>query len=75
MERISRRERRAIQGARDRVMREKGCPTEFVCCGACDYVIKVYPEEDGPTKTCPRCGWTRHVVGGSWNLRDLDNVR
>ena len=75
MERISRKERRLIQAVRDRVMREKGCPVEFVCCAVCDYLIKVYPEEDGPTKACPRCGWTRHVVGGSWSWRALANAR
>ena len=49
MERISRKERRLVQGARDRIMRDKRCPIEFVCCGACDYLIKVYLGEDGPT--------------------------
>ena len=47
MERISRKERRLVQGARDRIMRDKRCPIEFVCCGACDYLIKVYLGEDG----------------------------
>ena len=65
MERISRKERRLVQGARDRIMRDQRCPIEFVCCGACDYLIKVYLGEDGPTKACPRCAWTRHVMGGS----------
>ena len=65
MERISRKERRLVQGARDRIMRDKRCPIEFVCCGACDYLIKAYLGEDGPTKACPRCAWTRHVMGGS----------
>ena len=54
-----------VQGARDRIMRDKRCPIEFGCCGACDYLIKVYLGEDGPTKACPRCAWTRHVMGGS----------
>ena len=75
MERLSRKERREIQAARDRVKREKVCPVEFACCGACDYLIKVYPEEDGPTKACPGCGWTRHVMGGSWGWRVLANAR
>ncbi len=75
MERISRKERRAIQGACDRAKRENGCPVEFACCGACDYLIKVYLGEDGPTKECPRCGWNRHVMGGSWGLQATANVR
>ena len=75
MERISRKERRLNQGARDRVMREKGCPIEFACCGACDYLIRVYPGEDGATKACSRCGWARHALGGSWGWRGLASVR
>ncbi len=71
---LSRRERRANQGARERSKREKLSPVEFACCGACDYLIKVYLGEDGPTKVCPRCGWTRHAKGGSWGWRALANV-
>ncbi len=69
MERLSRKERRLNQGARDRAMRERGSPVEFVCCGDCDYLIKVYLGEDGSAKACPRCGWNRHVMGGSWGWR------
>ena len=43
MGRISRQKRRLVQGARDRVMREKGCPIEFVCCGVCDYLFQTVP--------------------------------
>jgi uncharacterized paraquat-inducible protein A len=74
MERTFRKERRLLQGGRDRVMREKCCPVELVCCGVCDYLIKVYLGENGPTKACPRCGWTRHLMGGSWRWRPLVNV-
>ncbi len=42
-----------VQGARDRIMRDKRCPIEFVCCGACDYLIKVYLGEDGQRKPAP----------------------
>ena len=75
MERETRKERREIQGACDCVKEEKGCPVEFASCGACDYLIKVYPGEHGPTKTCPRCGWTRHAMGGNWGWRALANAR
>ena len=75
MKRISRKERRLNQGARDRLQRERCRPVEFACCGACDYLIEVYLGEDGPTKACPRCGWNRHVMGGSWGWRGLANVR
>ncbi len=75
MERTSRKERRLIQGARDRVIREKGSPIEVVCCGVCDYLIKVYLGENGPTKACPRCAWSRHVMGGSWSWRTPADVR
>ena len=71
MERLSRKERRAIQSDRDRVLREKGSPVEFAWCGVCDYLIGVYLGEDGPTKACPRCGWTHHAMGGSWGWRGL----
>ena len=74
MEPLSRKERRAIQSACDRVRRERELPVEFACCGVCDYLIKVYRKEDGPTKAYPRCGWTRHVMGGSWGWRALANV-
>ncbi len=53
----------------------KGAPLNIACCGACDYLIKVYLGEDGPTKVCPRCSWTRHVMGGSWGYRTLADVR
>ncbi len=55
-----------MQGALDRVKREKGRPVEFAWCGACEYLIKVYLGEEGPTKACHRCGWNRHAMGGSW---------
>ena len=74
MERLSRKERRAIQSARDRARREREQPVEFACCGACDYLIKVYLGEDGTAKPCPRCGWNRHVMGGSWGWRALANA-
>ena len=73
MERLSRNERRSIQAARDRARRERDQPVEFACCGACDYLIKVYPGEDGLAKACPRCGWNCHVMGGSWAWRALAN--
>jgi uncharacterized paraquat-inducible protein A len=69
MQRLSRKERRELQRARDRCRREQDPPIEFACCGRCDYLIKVYRGEDGPTKACPRCGWSRHVRGGSWDWR------
>ena len=75
MERLTRKERRLNQGARDRARRESRCPVEFACCGVCYYLIEVYLGEDGPTKACPRCGWTRHVMGGSWGWRWLAGVR
>ena len=75
MERPTRKERRAMQSARDRARREEVTPVEFACCGACDYLIKVYQGEDGPTKPCPRCGWDHHVMGGSWNWRALASIR
>ena len=71
MERLSRKERRAIQAARDRARREREQPVEFACCGACDYLINVYLGEDGPAKACPRCGWNRHMMGGSRAWRAL----
>jgi uncharacterized paraquat-inducible protein A len=74
MEQLSRKERRLIQGTRDRFKRDKGRPDEFACCGMCDYLIQVYRDEDGPTKACPRCAWDRHVMGGSWGWRALANV-
>lgn len=74
MERLSRKERRAIQSARERAKREMEQPVEFACCGACDYLIKVYQGEYGPTMPCPRCGWNRHLMGGSWNWRALADV-
>ena len=74
MECLSRSERRSIQAARDRTRRGSAEPVEFACCGGCDYLIKVYLGEDGPTKACPRCGWTRHLMGGSWNWRSLANA-
>ena len=74
MERKTRKQRREKQGACDRNKREKGCPVEFACCGACDFLIEVYQGEDGPTKACPQCGWTSHVMGGSWGWRGLANV-
>lgn len=75
MERTSRRDRRLIQGASDRIVREMASPVEFACCGACANLIEVYPGEDGPTKPCPRCAWTRYSIGGSWGWRDSANVR
>lgn len=74
MEFLSRRERRLNQAARDRARRDRNEPVEFAHCGSCDYLIKVYLGEDGPTKDCLRCGWTRHVMGGSWSWRSLANV-
>ena len=74
MERLSRKDRRAIQAVRDRARRERGQPVEFVCCGACDYLIRVYLGEEGPAKACPRCGWNTHVMGGSWAWRALANA-
>ena len=74
MERLSRKERRAVQSERDRRRRQKVCPVEFAWCGACDYLIKVYRGEDGPTKPCPRCGWNRHRMGVSWEWRALVNT-
>ena len=64
MERMSRRERRTIQGALDRIRRERVCPVEMACCGVCDYLIRVYLGEDGLTKACPRCSRNRQLVGG-----------
>ncbi len=75
MGRLTGRERRVIQAAHDRISREKADPVEFACCGNCDYLIKVYEGEDGPTKPCPRCHWNRHRMGGSWNWRWLVNAR
>ena len=71
MERLSQRERRTMQSARERDRRSREEPVEFACCGACDYLIKVYRGEDGPTKPCPRCRWNRHLMGGSWGWRGL----
>ncbi len=71
MEHLSRKDRRAIQAARDRIRRERGQPVEFANCGACDYLIRVYLGEDGPAKACPRCGWSNHMMGGSWAWRAL----
>ena len=67
MERMTRKERRAMQAAREQAKREEEEPVEFACCGACDCLIKVYQGEHGPTKPCPRCGWSRNLMGGSWN--------
>jgi uncharacterized paraquat-inducible protein A len=75
MARLTRKERRAIQSARDRTRREEANPVEFACCGACEYLIKVYQGEHGPTKPCPRCDWDRHVMGGRWNWRALASIR
>ena len=75
MERPNRKTRRANQVGRHRVVMEYEQPVEFACCGSCDHLIKVYQGEDGPTKPCPRCGWNRHLMGGSWNWRGLANVR
>jgi len=74
MEHLSRKDRRAIQAARDRNRRERGQPVEFACCGACDYLIRVYLGEDGPAKACPRCGWSSHKMGGTWTWRALVNA-
>ena len=74
MERISRKERRLVQGARDRIMRDKRCPIEFACCGACDYLIRVCLGENGRAKACPQCGWNLHVMGGRWAWRALANA-
>ncbi len=74
MERLSRKVSRAQQGARDRARRQRRQPIEFACCGACDYLIQVYLGEDGSNKPCPRCGWNRHRMGGSWDCRALATV-
>jgi hypothetical protein len=62
-------------GPGPRQERKGANPVEFACCGDCDYLIKVYEGEDGSTKPCPRCGWNRHNMGGSWNWRALANGR
>ena len=74
MECLSRSERRSNQSARDRARRDHNEPVEFALCGSCDHLIKVYLGEDGSTKACPRCGWTGHLMGGSWNWRSLVKV-
>ena len=71
MQKLTRRQRKAKQAAQERAQRNGPKPVEFACCGACNHLIKVFRGEDGPHKPCPRCGWDRHRIGGSWNWRHL----
>ena len=75
MEHLSRKDRRAIQAARDRARREREQPVDFACCGGCDHLIRVYLGEEAQALAGPRCGWSSHKMGGSWAWRALENAR